>query len=120
MDQRSGGLQWGGRRLDQGYYAKGSGREPFSVVLAPDTARTMVRINYSVSVDGRRPSPTWVSLRSLTVPVPDSAAMGINTLTLLDRHFLSDIVVGAAVGITCVWLVTRWLGRRTGWKTMKA
>ena len=30
----------------------------------------------------------------------------------LHRHYLSDIVIGAAVGILCTWLIARWLGPR--------
>ena len=33
----------------------------------------------------------------------------------LNRHFLSDVVVGAAIGFACAWAVTQWRGRR-GWR----
>ena len=38
----------------------------------------------------------------------------------LNRHFLSDIVVGAAIGLACTWLIVRWLGKRLEWKADKA
>jgi undecaprenyl-diphosphatase len=34
----------------------------------------------------------------------------------LNRHFLSDVVVGAAVGVLCTWLIARWLGSRLQWR----
>ena len=34
----------------------------------------------------------------------------------LNRHFLSDVVVGAAIGIVVAWLLARWLGKRLEWK----
>jgi membrane-associated phospholipid phosphatase len=30
----------------------------------------------------------------------------------LDRHYLSDVVAGAAIGATCAALTVRWLGDR--------
>lgn len=30
----------------------------------------------------------------------------------LNRHFLSDVVAGAAIGAACAWAAGRWLGRR--------
>lgn len=30
----------------------------------------------------------------------------------LNRHYLSDVVVGAAIGLLCAWLAERWMARR--------
>jgi membrane-associated phospholipid phosphatase len=35
----------------------------------------------------------------------------------LNRHFLSDIVVGAAIGLLCGWAVERWLAHRAERRT---
>lgn len=32
----------------------------------------------------------------------------------LNRHFLSDILVGAAIGLACAWAVDQWLEHRRG------
>jgi len=38
----------------------------------------------------------------------------------LNRHYLSDVVVGAVVGIACAWWIAHWLGKRLEWKAAPA
>jgi membrane-associated phospholipid phosphatase len=54
--------------------------------------------------------------RRLALPFFVWAAATAWSRMYLNRHFLSDVVVGAAVGILCAWLLGRWLGKRLEWK----
>ncbi len=54
--------------------------------------------------------------RRLGVPLFALAATVTFSRLYLNRHFLSDVVVGAALGLLCAWAVSRWLpsGRAHG------
>jgi membrane-associated phospholipid phosphatase len=50
--------------------------------------------------------------RRAAVPLYALAASVAFSRMYLNRHYASDVLVGAAVGILCAWLMARWLANR--------
>jgi len=55
----------------------------------------------------------WVAWRwrRAVAPAVAAATLVAGSRVYLNRHFLSDVVIGAAIGVACVWFVLRWTRR---------
>lgn len=53
----------------------------------------------------------WVGWRwrRAVVPAVAAAALVAASRVYLNRHFVSDVLVGAGIGVGCTWLAVRWL-----------